>query len=176
MSKQKKDNAMQLDPDRFKVAQSMSTVPGGPMNNYPVAQGDFIQKSSLSGVNTFPYGDSGLSGDERMGGVFPNLPSQMPQQATMGRGYQSQVPYGQQQQPPASAGDELMGNYAGIDAQNRGLNPSMMGPIGMEAQPAPGGVVPSPQQTQSTMGLTGMPNAEMAASGMNMKTGKRGKK
>ena len=60
MSKQKKDNAMQLDPDRFKVAQSMSTVPGGPMNNYPVAQGDFVQKSSLSGVNTFPYGDSGL--------------------------------------------------------------------------------------------------------------------
>ena len=176
MSQQKKDKAMQLDPDRFKVAQSMSTIPGGPMNNYPVAQGDFVQQSSLSGVNTFPYGDSGLAGDERMGGVFPTLPSQAPQQLTMGRGFQGQIPYGMQQQPPHTAGDELLGNYAGMDAQNRGLNASMMGPIGMEAQPAPGGVVPSPQQTETTMGLTGMPNAEMAAGGMNMKTGKRGKK
>ena len=29
----KKDNAMQMDPNRFKIAKNMSVVPGGPMNN-----------------------------------------------------------------------------------------------------------------------------------------------
>ena len=32
----KKDNAAAMDPNRFKMAKNMSTVPGGPMNNNPM--------------------------------------------------------------------------------------------------------------------------------------------
>ena len=55
--KSKKDNALQLDPARFKVAQSMSTVPGGPMNTQPhlleQAHGErLLQAPMVSGGNT----------------------------------------------------------------------------------------------------------------------------
>ena len=32
----KKDNAMMLDPNRFKIAQQNAVMPGGPMNNNPM--------------------------------------------------------------------------------------------------------------------------------------------
>lgn len=181
MAKDKRrENAEMLDPNRFKMAQSMSVVPGGPMNNNPqnvVNVGN--NPGSMSGVNQYPYGDSGLANDPRLGsnGVYPQPNTGQPQTFPSGRGYNGQ-PFGTQQQPPAQAEEMLEGARLGMQAQQKGLNTSQfMGMIGQPAQPAPGGSVPSPQQTPMTMPLQGMQSAEQAPSqgkGMNMKSGKRG--
>ena len=88
----KKDNAVSLDPNRFKMAKNMSAVPGGPMNNNPMNVTSVGgQPGSMSGVNQFPYGDSGLANDGRMGADILN-PTMVPNS-----GLQQNMPLGQGQ-------------------------------------------------------------------------------
>ena len=163
----KKDNAMSLDPQRFQIAQSMSYMPGAPgamMNNPMNVTSVSPQPGSMSGVNQFPYGDSGLANDQRLGGgVFPMQPSGMPQNMTKGMGLNGMVPYGQQQQPQTAAADAMEGMRLGETAMQKGLMAGSMGPQGMGMQPLPGGSVPSPQQTPYTLGLQGMQSTEGVA-------------
>ena len=177
MAKSKMENAAMLDPQRFEIAKSMSVVPGGPMNNNPMNVTSIDQQlSSLSGVNQYPYGDSGMVQPQQMGGVYPMQNSGQPGNMVTGTG-KNKIPYGTQQQPQYSAADPMEGMRLGMDAMNRGLMSSQyMGMIGMGVEtttPLPGGSIPSPQQTNATLGLQGMQNAEMAAGGVNMTTGQR---
>ena len=68
-------------------------------------------------------------------------------------------------QPPPQMADAMTADYNGKMAQMRGLIPSPMGMTGLPAQPAPGGVMPSPQQAPNTMPLQTMPPEQ--AAGMN---------
>ena len=36
MARSKKENAMEMEPNRFQIAKNMSVMPGGPMNNNPM--------------------------------------------------------------------------------------------------------------------------------------------
>jgi len=165
MANSKKDNAMNLDPKRFEIAQSMSYMPGAPgamMNNPMNVTSISPQPGSMDGVNRFPYGDSGLVNDPRLGGgVFPMQPSGMPQNMTRGAGFQGMVPYGQQQQPTPSAADSLEAMRLGMGAQEKGLMASGMGPTGMgPMQTLPGGAPPMGQQTGAVLGLQGLPSTD----------------
>lgn len=143
----KEQNARMLDPERFKVAKNMSLIPGGPMNNNGQnVTGLGNQSGSMSGVNEFPYGDSGLENDPRMGANVLNPmnvgASGLQQNFPMGLKNNS-MPFGMQQQPPSSQGSKA---WEGMEAtrlndelKNRGLpTGSYLGLSGMPAQPAPG--------------------------------------
>ena len=135
----KKDNAVALDPNRFKMAKNMAVMPGGPMNNNPMnVTGVGSQPGALSGVNEFPYGDSGLANDARMGadilnpGMIPHSP--VMNNTPMGQGLNSTAPYGMQMQPSPASEEPLEGVRLGETAQQRGLNTSQfMGPTGSAA-------------------------------------------
>ena len=100
--------------------------------------------------------------------------SGQPGQFVTGQRLNSAAPYGLQQQPDSKAEEAFEGARLGMEAQGRGLNTSKyMGIVGLPAQPAPGGVVPTPQQTQTTLGLQGNASAEVPSKGMNMRSGKR---
>ena len=165
MAKSKMDNAVNLDPQRFQIAQSMSYMPGAPgamMNNPMNVTSISPQPGSMSGVNQFPYGDSGLANDTRTGGgVFPMQPSGMPQNMTRGAGFQSMVAYGQQQQPTPSAADSMEAMRLGMGASEKGLMASGMGPTGMGPMATlPGGAPPMGQQTGAVLGLQGLPSTD----------------
>jgi len=164
MSKDKMDNAVKLDPQRFQIAQSMSYMPGAPgsmMNNPMNVTSISPQPGSMSGVNEYPYGDSGLPQDGRMGGVFPMQPSGMPQNMTRGAGLNAAVPYGMQQQPTPSAADQMEGMRLGQTSMDKGLMGGMMGPQAVnELAVVPGGGVPTGQQTGAVLGLQGVPSTE----------------
>ena len=62
MAKSKKEQAMMLDPNRFKIAQQNAVMPGGPPNQ----QGNPMnitsvgpQPASTDGISQHPYGDTG---------------------------------------------------------------------------------------------------------------------
>ena len=60
MANDKKQNAMMLDPNRFKIAQQNSVMPGGPPNqqNNPMNVTSVGgQPASANGVSQHPYGD-----------------------------------------------------------------------------------------------------------------------
>ena len=173
----KREAIAKLDPNRFELAKSMAVVPGGPMNNDPqnVTSVGFMP-GSMSGVNKFPYGDSGLANSPKMGGVYPMQNSGVPQNQVRGL-RNNALAYGTQPQPLKEAADPLESSRLGIEAQRRGLNASPMGALGMPAMPAPGGSVPSRQQTPRTLPLQGAQTAEVQperkGKGMNTKTGQR---
>ncbi len=158
----RESNARMLDPDRFKIAKDMSYMPGGPMMNNPMnVTNTTPQPGSMSGVNMYPYGDSGLENDSRMGSIGPSQNSGMQQNLVRGTGYQGPIPYGTQQQPSASAQEPMEGVRLGQDAQNRGLIANeFMGMVGA-GTPLPGdnGMM-LPQQTDRTLGLQGFANLE----------------
>ena len=95
----KKENAAAMDPNRFKMAKNMSVVPGGPMNNNPMNVTSVgAQPGSMTGVNQFPYGDSGLANAPQMGADILNpmmvQNSGLQQNMPMGRGQNSVAPFG----------------------------------------------------------------------------------
>ena len=143
----RKDNAMQMDPNRFKIAKNMSVVPGGPMNNNPMNVTSVGgQPGSMSGVNQFPYGDSGLANDGRMGADILN-PTMVPnsglqQNMPLGQGQNGMAPYGMQQQPQGNAQEPMEGMRQAQDAANRGLQANPF--LGMTGSPAlmPGALDP----------------------------------
>ena len=174
----KREKAAMLDPNRFKIAKNNTYVPGGPMNNNPMnVTGLDPQLSSMSGVNQYPYGDSGLVNPQQLGGVFPQQASGMPQSMTVGRVH-NMNPFGTQPTPDPGTASMMPGQYQYNDAAQRGLFASALGPTGMPGQVTPGGA-PMGQAdmltNSMTMPLQGMQSAEMAVGGMNMRNGKRGK-
>lgn len=150
----KKENAQMLDPDRFKIAQQNALVPGGPMNNNPMnVTGVGPQPSSLSGVNQYPYGDSGMAAPAQLGADVINPmnvgSSGLQQNMPMGQGA-NRTPYNMQNQPSPNAEEPMEGMRLGTEASQRGLFSSQfMGPVGNEAL-MPGALSP-------TMSGSGMP-------------------
>ena len=178
MAKSKMDRAVLLDPNRFKIAKNNTYAPGSPMNNNPMNVTSIDpQVSSMSGVNQFPYGDAGMVNPAQLGGVFPMQASGQPQAMTSGR-VNNMQPYGTLPTPDPGTASMMTAQYQFADAKARGLFASAMGPTGMPGQVTPGGA-PMGQAdmltNSMTMPLQGMQSAEMAAGGMNMKNGKRGK-
>ena len=150
------------DPTRGQMAASYAVVPGGPQNNNPQNV-----TSINSGPNTYgsAYGDMQWNNDPRLAQVMPYPVSGKPQNMVLAglKGYNAQadmIP-----QPPPQMADAMTADYNGKMAQMRGLIPSPMGMTGLPAQPAPGGVMPSPQQAPNTMPLQTMPPEQ--AAGMN---------
>lgn len=136
MANSKIRNAMVLDPNRFKIAQQNAVMPGGPMNNNPMNVTSVgPQPSSFSGVNQYPYGDSGLQSPPQLGADVIN-PMNVPTsslRAPVGQG-QNQTPYGMQQQPTANAQEPMEGMRLGMNSSQQGLMTSQfMGPTGSPA-------------------------------------------
>ena len=179
----KMDNAKMLDPNRFKIAKEMTVLPGGPMMNNPMNVTNINpQVGAMDGINQYPYGDSGIANDPRLGAVFPQQNSGIENNKPFGTGYNANQ-YGAQMQPTSSAADPLESMRLMEEANGRGL---VSGPMGMVGQspmqdtstlqaPLSGGGVPSPQQTDQVLGLQGVPSTEMPTGGVNMKSGKRSK-
>ena len=122
MANSKMAKAMEMDPNRFNLAKNMSVVPGGPMNNNPMnvtSVGN--QAGSLNGVNQYPYGDSGLANDTRMGANILNplnvTPSQM-----------SAIP--NNPQPSPGMADQLESARLQLDASQKGAIANAMGMSG----------------------------------------------
>ena len=156
------------DPMRGQMAASYAVVPGGPQNNNP------LNVTSINGgPNTykFPYGDLELQNDPRTAQVMPYPVSQKPQQMVTGQGYNRNTEM--IQQPPARMGDAMQADYNQKIAAMKGLVPSPMGAMGLPAQPAPGGVMPSPQQAPNTMPLS-TPSPEQVAQQNQMAKMKQG--
>jgi len=177
LANSKKEKAVMLDPNRFRIAQNNSYAPGMPMNNNPMNVTSIDpQTSSLSGVNQFPYGDSGLASPSQMGGVFPYPASGLPEANPIGTVYNAR-PYNTLPTPDPKTASMMPGAYQFEDAKARGLYPSALGPTGMPGVVPPGGA-PMGQadmlQNSMTMPLQGMQSAELAVGGMNTKSGKRG--
>ena len=175
MANAKKQQAEIIDPNRFKMAKSMSVVPGGPPNNNPMNAMVGPDPSSFSGVNVNPYGDIGEAHPEALGGVWANPVSGYPQNQTQGQMLNAAIPYGMQMQPNSQQSEFMEGGYLGGVAMEKQLVPSLMGPIGLPPQ---GGEVP--MQGPNTLGLQGAASAEAVmeppsgpAGGMNTSTGKR---
>ncbi len=158
----REENARMLDPQRFQIAKEMSVMPGGPMMNNPMNVTNMSpQLGSMDGVNQYPYGDSGVEMDSRMGAVGPSQNSGMPQNMVMGTGYNRQTPYNSQQQPQSAAQEPMEGMRLSEFALNKGLpsNP-FMGIIGQET-PLPGNsTMMQGQQTNQTLGLVGFQSVE----------------
>ena len=181
----KKDNAVSLDPNRFKMAKNMAVMPGGPMNNNPMnVTGVGSQPGALSGVNEFPYGDSGLANDGRMGADILN-PSMVPHSPVMnntpmGQGLNSREPYGMQTQPGPNAEEPLEGVRLGETAQSRGLITSQfMGPTGSQAL-MPGALDPTIPGGGTPLGamptVQQIDGGEMVPGSTPQKIQKKGKK
>ena len=182
----KKDNAMMLDPNRFKIAQQNSVMPGGPMNNNPMNVTSVgPQPSSLSGVNQYPYGDSGLANPPQLGADFINpqaiTSSNSWQGNTAGQGLNSTAQYGLQPQPSPNAEEPMEGMRLGMDASTKGLMSSQfMGPTGSPAL-IPGALSPSIPGTGMPLGamptLASVDNGAMVPGSSPQKIQKkRGKK
>jgi len=179
----KMDNAKMLDPNRFKIAKEMSVLPGGPMMNNPMNVTSLgPQVGAMDGINRYPYDDSGVVNDPRLGAVFPQQNSQIENNKPFGTGYNANQ-YGAQMQPSSSAADPLESARLAEGAAGRGLVAGPMGMIGQAPNadtstlqaPLSGGGVPSPQQTNQVLGLQGVPSTDMPTGGVNMKSGKRSK-
>ena len=153
----REENARALDPQRFEIAKQMSYMPGGPMMNNPMnVVNTTPQPGSLDGVNRFPYGDSGLENDSRVGLIGPSKNSGQQQNHVRGTGYQGPIAYGTQPQPSGAAQEPMEGVRLSEDARNRGLmSNEFMGMIGA-GTPLPGdnGMMLS-EQTDRTLGLQG---------------------
>lgn len=175
----KRERAEQMEPNRFKQAQSMVTHAGAPMNNTPQNVNSLNDQRMTLDPNqgpSYPYMDSGLNpNDPRARAPIPNENTGMPQFMTVGRGH-NQNAYGLTPMPDAQSQGQMTGSYLGQQAQGRGLYASMMGPTGMPTQPAPGGSTPESLQTAASLSVQGVQSAEVQQKGTDMKSGKRTKK
>ena len=130
----KEENAMMLDPNRFKVSKNMTTMPGGPENNNPMNVTDIlnppIQSDSIYGDYRQQYAQMGT------GMVNPQKVqnSGLPQNMPLGQGQNGAIPFGMQQQPPGNGQEPMEGMRLGQEAMQRGLTSSQfMGVTGSSA-------------------------------------------
>ena len=124
MANSKQDKAAMLDPNRFKVAKNMAVMPGGPMNNNPMnVTGVGGQPSSMSGVNEYPYGDSGMAATPQLGADelnTCNVPNSGIGSGVMGRGLNGKITCGMQRQPGGHEQGRMEGMGKGQEAMQRG--------------------------------------------------------
>ena len=122
MANSKMTRAMEMDPNRFNLAKNMSVVPGGPMNNNPMNVTSIgNQPGSMSGVNQYPYGDSGLANDNRMGANVLNPMNIAPSQKS---------PIPMNPQPSPAMADQLESARLGLNASQKGVVANAMGMAG----------------------------------------------
>ena len=122
MANSKMTRAMEMDPNRFNLAKNMSVVPGGPMNNNPMNVTSIgNQPGSMSGMNQFPYGDSGLTNDNRMGANILNPMNVAPSQVS---------PIPNNPQPNSDFADSLEASRQKATAAKYGVIANEMGPAG----------------------------------------------
>ena len=174
MAKSKTDQISLIDPNRFKIAKNNTYVPGGPMNNNPMNAQVGIVPSSLSGINQFPYGDSGMVNPMQLGGSFVAESSGKPQYMVSGTGYQ-QSPYGGIPTPDPMTSSMMNASYAFNDAASRGLFASAMGIRGMPGIAKDGIGAQDVLTNSMTVPPQGVQSAEALVNqkGTNMRTGKR---
>lgn len=176
----KKEKAGMMDPNRFKIAKNMTVMPGAPENNNPMNVTDIANPSIES---TSIYGDF-KQNYPQMGTGMVN-PAAVPksnlnQGNTVGRGLNSQAPFGLQPQPSANAEEPMEGMRLGMDASSRGLNSSQfMGMIGSEAM-MPGAMDPQIPGSGSPLGALPttqqVVGSEMVPGSTPKKIQKKGKK
>lgn len=171
MSKEKRDRANLLDPNRERIAHSNAVVPGGPQNNNPM---NVTDNASPPITATSIYGDYSQNYMQMgSGAVNPMMVqnSGLPQNFPTGQRLNSQAPFGMQQQPDTSGVSMVpdgmeSGRLAG-DASKYGLNAGPMGMTGMPAQPAPGAFPGNFPGSSGPPMMPGIQSAEQAAGGMN---------
>ena len=166
MANSKKDNAQMLDPNRFKVAKNMAVMPGGPMNNNPMNVTSVGgQPSSMSGVNEYPYGDSGLAAPPQLGAdvLNPYKEKNSGIEGVMGRGLNGGIPFGMQQQPSLNAQEPMEGMRLGGEAMQKGLTSSQF--MGLTGSPAlmPGALDPTIPGGGTPLGA--MPTSQQVVGG-----------
>ena len=142
MAKSKaQQNAVALDPQRQMIAKNMAVMPGGPENNNPMNVTDNasppINGTSIYGdyAQAYPQMGTGIVNP----GMVPN--SGLQQNMPMGRGKNSQSPYGMQQQPdtrPTVPTTDVMESTRLTMGVQEGLPKGAMGYQGMPA--IPGGI------------------------------------
>ena len=138
MASKSQKNAMALDPQRQMIAKNMAVLPGGPENNNPMNVTDnaspAIQATSIYGDYAQNYGQMGTGMINPTGVQSSGLQQNFP----MGRGKNSQAPYGMQQQPNTGANspdtDVMESIRLGMGVQ-KGLPTGAMGYQGMPAVP-----------------------------------------
>ena len=181
----KKEQASAMDPNRFKIAKNMSLMPGGPMNNNPMNVTSIgPQPGSMSGVNEYPYGDSGMANAPQMGADILNptqVPhSPIPNNTPMGTKLNGQIPYNMQQQPAPNAGEPMEGMRLGMDGMQRGLQTSQY--MGITGSPAlmPGAMDPTIPGSSAPLGALPttqqVVGGEMVPGSTPQKIQKKGKK
>ena len=138
------------------------------MNNNPMNVTSVgAQPGSITGVNQFPYGDSGLQNAPQMGADILNpmmvQNSGLQQNMPLGRGQNGNAPYGMQQQPSPNAEEPLEGMRLGMEAQSKGLAASQfMGPTGQAAL-IPGALDPTIPGGSSPLNM--MPTTQQVVGG-----------
>jgi hypothetical protein len=172
MSKEKRDRANLLDPNREKIARLNAVMPGGPQNNNPMnvtsITSPAIRAESI-------YGDYEQNYQAMGSGVNPMMvdPSGLQQNFPMGQRLNAE-PYGGQQQPDTAgasmAPDGMESGRLASEAQKYGLNPGPMGMTGMAAQPAPGAFPPAFPGSSGPKLMAGMQSAEQATGFMGPMT------
>jgi hypothetical protein len=131
------------------------------MNNPMNVVNTTPQPGSMDGVNRYPYGDSGLENDPRMGMVGPNQNSGMAQNMVRGTGLNGAIPYNAQQQPSSAAEEPMEGMRLSQDAANRGLVANPFMGVSGSPTPLPGNpTMMQGSQTNQTLGLIGFQNLE----------------
>ena len=134
-------NAMALDPQRQMIAKNMSVLPGGPQNNNPMNVTDnaspAIQSTSIYGdySQNYPQMGTGIINPMQVG------PSGLQQSMPVGRGKNSQAPYGMQPQPdvrPVVPTTDVMESTRLTMGVQEGLPRGAMGYQGMPV--IPGGI------------------------------------
>ena len=168
MAKGKKEQAMMLDPNRFKIAQQNAVMPGGPPNqqNNPMNITSLgPQSASPNGISQHPYGDTGNNYPQMGANVLNPVGverSKLPQNAPVGVG-KNQQPFGMQNQPSPNAEEPMEGMRLGMDAMNRGLNSSQfMGPTGSAAL-MPGALDPTIPGSSAPLGA--LPTTQQVVGG-----------
>lgn len=185
MAKGRKEKAIMLDPNRFKIAQQNAVMPGGPPNqqNNPNNVTSFgPQQASMSGVSEHPYGDTGNQYPQMGADVINPLQvgrSNLPEGAVVGTGY-NRTPFGMQNQPSPNAEEPMEGMRLGMEAMNRGLTSSQfMGPTGSAAL-MPGALDPTIPGSGTPLGqmpsIQQVVGGEMVPGSQPQKIQKKGKK
>lgn len=176
----KKQNAMMLDKARFEMAKQLPVVPGGPMNTNPENFTSYgPQSSSLSGINKYPYGDSGVAAPPQLGADSLNPvgipPSKTPKNNPAGRGLNNNF-YGMQPQPEPQMQDSFEGARLAVSAKVKGLTATkFLGATGTPT-PIPGGIPPNLPNTTGRPLMKPMTSMNPMTPGSTPKKIKKGKK
>jgi hypothetical protein len=163
MANDKKQNAMMLDPNRFRINKEMAIFPGGPENNNALNVTSIadpaIQADSIMGDHRQQYPQMGTGSVNPQGIRRSQVPHNMP----MGRGKNAGAPFGMQMQPSGNAQEPMEGMRLGSEAAQKGLtaNPFM----GVTGSPAlmPGAMDPTMPGTSSPLGV--MPTMQQVVGG-----------